>query len=244
MSFGASSKRKDDLSSLTTEVLQLRLQALNLPITGSRARLVATLRNALQQNAAAPAKATKRSKCPLSRTRSTSTSNTPAAAAQSENISDAESEASFAASDHEELSDARSSPDDILSRPTPHAEHNPFSAAQLSVIRDTVQNSIRTALAHSGLGNVEQSSPGPHNVPPYRASGFASPLGLNRPLDKAVEDRILRGEYIDYCSLLPDLIQQSQIPDIQFRLGDSSPGPVGAPITMVRKRKPQIDSFH
>ena len=79
----------------------------------------------------------KRSKHPLSRTRSTSTSNTPAALAQSENISDAESEASFAASDHEELSDAGSSPDDNRSRPTQHAEHKPFSAAQLSVIRDT-----------------------------------------------------------------------------------------------------------
>ena len=37
----------EDFSQLSSEVLRLRLQALNLPISGSRARLLATLKGAL-----------------------------------------------------------------------------------------------------------------------------------------------------------------------------------------------------
>ena len=73
--------------------------------------------------------------------------------------------------------------------------------------------------------------------------GLATPLGLNRPREKTSEDRILWGEYIDFCCLLPDSLHQAQLPDIHFRLADSSPGPMGSPITMVRKRKPVIESF-
>ena len=73
-----------------------------------------------------------------------------------------------------------------------------------------------------------------------RPSGIASPLGINRPLDRNLEDKILRGEYIDLAILLPDTVYQSQTPDIQLRLDDSS---LGSPVTMVRKRKPVIDTF-
>ena len=47
--------RRDDLSSLSTEVLRLRLQALNLPIAGNRATLLASLRRALDGRSAANA---------------------------------------------------------------------------------------------------------------------------------------------------------------------------------------------
>lgn len=46
-----SSQRKDDLAALTTEVLQLRLQAQNLPITGSQAQSIAALQSALRKRA-------------------------------------------------------------------------------------------------------------------------------------------------------------------------------------------------
>ena len=39
-------QRKDNLSSLSTGLLKLRLQALHLPVTGSRATLIAALRAA------------------------------------------------------------------------------------------------------------------------------------------------------------------------------------------------------
>ena len=58
-----------------------------------------------------------------------------------------------------------------------------------------------------------------------------------------MEDKILRGEYVDVALLLPDNLYQSQAPEIQLHLDDSSLGPMGSPVTMVRKRKPVIDSF-
>ena len=72
---------------------------------------------------------------------------------------------------------------------------------------------------------------------------MASPLGLSRPLDKSLEGKIRRGEYIDFASLLPDNLYQSQTPEIQLRLDDSSSGPMGSPATMARKKKPVIDTF-
>ena len=44
----------EDLSKLSSEVLKLRLQALNLPITGSKEHLLSRLKRATQGNAAAP----------------------------------------------------------------------------------------------------------------------------------------------------------------------------------------------
>jgi hypothetical protein len=44
----------EDLSKLSSEVLKLRLQALNLPITGSKGHLLSRLKRATQGNAAAP----------------------------------------------------------------------------------------------------------------------------------------------------------------------------------------------
>ena len=76
-----------------------------------------------------------------------------------------------------------------------------------------------------------------------RTPGMASPLGLSRPVDRGLEDKILRGDYIDLALLLPDNMYQPQTPELQLRLDDSSLGPLGSPVMMVRKRKPVIDTF-
>ena len=44
----------EDLSKLSSEVLKLRLQALNLPVTGSKGHLLSRLKRAMQGNAVAP----------------------------------------------------------------------------------------------------------------------------------------------------------------------------------------------
>ena len=62
---------------------------------------------------------------------------------------------------------------------------------------------------------------------------------LLAPLDKGLTDKILWGEYIDFTMLLPDSLTRPQTPDIQLRLNDSVPGS-SAPLTMVRKRKPDL----
>ena len=71
----------------------------------------------------------------------------------------------------------------------------------------------------------------------------ATPLGLHRPLEKSLEDKILRGEYINFCLLLPDFMYRSQAPALQLRYEDSSPGSQGSPLTLVRRKKPVIDTF-
>lgn len=58
-----------------------------------------------------------------------------------------------------------------------------------------------------------------------------------------MEDKILQGECVDLALLLPDNMYQSQAPEIQLHLDDSSSGPIGSPVTMARKRNPIIDSF-
>ena len=67
---------------------------------------------------------------------------------------------------------------------------------------------------------------------------------MQRPLDKLLEDKILRGEYVDFTLLLPDSIAHPQSPEVRLRVEDLSPGSQTAPITMVRKQKPVIDNFH
>ena len=69
-------------------------------------------------------------------------------------------------------------------------------------------------------------------------------MGLHRPLEKNLEDKILRGEYVDFTLLLPDSIAHPQSPVVQLRVEVSDPGSLVSPVIMVRKRKPVIDTFH
>ena len=81
----------------------------------------------------------------------------PRAPIQPENFSDGGSEASFAPSDHQELSDAESSPGEILSRSTQsfHEVHNPFSADQLSVIKGGATDGAGGAFAQPTLDSLK-----------------------------------------------------------------------------------------
>jgi len=67
---------------------------------------------------------------------------------------------------------------------------------------------------------------------------------LYRPLDRSFKEKILPGEFIDFTLSLPDSLTQPQIPELRLPLDDSSPGSLSSPLSMVRKRKPVIDTFH
>ena len=69
------------------------------------------------------------------------------------------------------------------------------------------------------------------------------PRNENNHGDRALVGNVLRGEYTDFPLLLPDTLYQSQTAEFQLRLDDSSSGPMGSPVTMVRKKKPVIDTF-
>lgn len=251
-----SARRPENLASLSSEVLRLSLQALNLPIDGSKTQLTKRLRAAIQgvqhgqsEDRRPTGRVQKR------KTRAPAVRSRPVERTANTNKPDSDVD------DHDELSSVRSldiyedspniAPDvdtleDGLEQPSA-----PFTAAQLATIRETVTETVQLSLAEAlsqrpsvpepsqpfqGLGVASSS-------PPFRRPGSANPLGLHKTLDKGTEDKILRGEYIDFTSLLPDTLTRPQVPELQFRFDDSGPGSTSN-MTMVRKRKPVIDSFH
>ena len=61
--------------------------------------------------------------------------------------------------------------------------------------------------------------------------------------DWALVGNVHRSGYIDFPLLLRETLYQSHTPEIQLCLDDSSSGSMGSPITMVRKKKPAIDTL-
>ena len=240
--------RKENLSSLSTEVLRLRLQALNLPIAGSRTQLISALKRTATLASSRPAKHTRVSK--RSSGRLPATTNRAKAkdkAAPDDFLVDGD-DSDSAISDQGDEDPTPVEPvhtvEDLLTAPEPvQISPSPFTSDQLRVLQNTVQTSISQALHDSQIRPGTSFS----HVQPrtqLRPSGTASPMGLHRPLEKNLEDKILRGEYIDFTLLLPDSIAHPQSPVVQLRVEDSAPGSLVSPVTMVRKRKPVIDTFH
>ena len=255
--------RGEDLSGLNSEVLKLRLGALNLPVTGSRGQLQNRLKRALLGNSAKPRRNTAKSKQPK-RTSSRSHVNARPGRSTSQNnvdrrntagetetfpirqnsaaiVSQDQEQEDSALSDHASLSSIEDMIESDLEIDTDSQQNTSFSSAQRSAIEEIVSRSVHTALnafstptsALNPLASNQTSC----------TPGTASPLGLSRPVDRSLEDKILRGEYVDFALLLPDNLYQSQTPEIQLRLDDSSSGPMGSPVTMVRKKKTVIDTF-
>ena len=109
----------------------------------------------------------------------------------------------------------------------------------MAAIQDTVHLSVEQALNSRSYQPVEPflgtAMPNTATPVPHR-QGAGTPLGLHRPLVRNLENKIVRGEHVDF-TLLP------QVPKIQLRLDDSTPGSA-SPLSMVCKRKPIIDNFH
>lgn len=246
--------QQEDLSKLSNEVLQLRLQALHLPFSGSKAQLVARLRKAVAGNSSTTTSKTrtggKSSRVHKAKTRSSRSTATRTGIV----APDAQPAARTATPVHErEHEDSAQSDDDSSSSldelfddsgdTTAHtAEQSAFNPVQRAAIEAIVVESVSNAFA--AFRSPERSAVTPQDIRSPRAHGTASPLGLSRPVDRNLENKILRGEYVDLALLLPETLYQSQAPAIQLRLDDSALGPLGSPVTMVRKRKPTIDTFH
>ena len=238
-------RKQNDLASLSTEVLRLRLQALNLPITGGKATLISRLNLATgtkqsrsTSNSQAGRARTKRlapKSRPVRATLTAAPADSSTEQAELENPGD-DSSSIASGGDLDEIMEEFSADDS----PDP-VQAGPFTAAQLAAIQDTVRSSLDQALQSFPWSLGHDQQPGTFNTL-HRRPGSAAPVGLNRPLEQNLQDKILRGEYIDFSLLLPDSLARPQAPDIQLRVDDSIPG--SSPVTMVRKRKPVIDSFH
>ncbi|CAH3183478.1 unnamed protein product [Porites lobata] len=177
----ASSRGEQDLSALASEMLKLRLQALNLPIKGSKGQLLNRLKRALPGQVA------------------TSTTAQPKRSESlSANLGNVNNEDN-ALSDRASLSSIE---DMIESDPEPDESNfqrnTGFSQTQRAAIEAIVTDSVRSAIttlqtsptAHLPSPAAQLSSASPQSLFTLR---MASPLGLSRPVDKTLEDKNTQG---------------------------------------------------
>ena len=236
----------NQLPSLFSEVLSLRFEVTNLSVCGSRQQLIIRLKSALKTQTTCAGRA-----MPVRPGRSTHCrehSNAASVTAQptalnSEHDSNSDGNSSSMEDGCPSLGDLLSLQDCSALIPmvisVPSTTDTPFSDSQLRLLQQTVQAAVENTRFHQEHVNKHHDS-----SPPVRPTVMALPLDLQRPLDRSLEQKILQGQYVDFALLLPDSLTHPQAPTLQFRLEDLSPGSSGTPITMVRKKKPVIDSFH
>ena len=216
----------EDLLGPNSEVLKLRLGALNLPITGSKGQLQNHLKRALLGNSAKPRGNTANSK--QKRTSSRSHVNAqPGQSTRNNNsnwhntgetetfpirhnsaviASQEQEQEDSALSDHTSLSSIEDMIESDLEINTESQQNTSFSSDQYSANKEIVSRSIHIVL------NVFST---PASALNSLASNQPSCTPGTAPLP-CVEDKILRGEYIDFALLLPDNLYQSQTPEIQL----------------------------
>ena len=245
-------ENREHLASLTSEVLRLRLQALNLSITGSKAQLIKRLQNATQPTQRPSAEGRKPAGRGQKGKGKTRLARPPVE--QPDPVAEVTDDSSSASSEDDSEMPLDVDPFEQSAIPDDPARdmdqrQMPFTPGQLAAIQQTVQQSVAEALHSQHSQAVSDTVEHFHSFPPassgpqQRRPGTATPLGFQRALDKSAEDKILRGEYIDFALLLPDSLSQPQVPELQLRFDDSGPAP-SSRMTMVRKRKPVIDNFH
>ena len=229
--------RTNDFKNLSSEVLRLRLQNLNLLITGSRARMLERLRLA---TTSAPAVVQRRPRGRpkngrVHKKKNKSSSNVSVRPRPQPSVSAEQADLETDSSDEDGRSDVDSAVEELFEDAEPQILQDVvFSPAQMSAIQETVSTSV-----HEGHARYSDD----FCTPSPRSQNTATPLGLHRPLEKSLEDKILRGEYIDFCLLLPDFMYRSQAPTLHLRYEDASPGSQGSPLTLVRRKKLVIDTF-
>ena len=181
----ATSRPNTDLSKLSSEVLRLRLQQLNLPVTGNHARLVERLRSA---NGTSPLSASTRNKQTAGRVtkRSSTSSKRPQQAAWSLNRQSVTSNLASEPQDRDQVLDhfpeeeEESATSDLLvdlnakTIESMELSDAVFIPAQLAAIQDTVSSTVQAAfqlLPHNDA-LAFSSTPSPH------ASPVASPASI------------------------------------------------------------------
>ena len=189
----------ENLTPLSEEVLRLRLQALNLPITGSKAVLVHRLKAATHPRKGITSRPSKTQA--VARANTSTRSTKWATSAHHEQPQPATVQAPDAVlsgeDSEEEPKETYSDLDESLVEDFEEATYNTgnsFTPAQLATIESTVQSSVDRALQSFSI-SANHSFMGA--TPPYsgtqpRRAGTATPLGLHRPLDRSLEDKILR----------------------------------------------------
>ena len=237
--------RTDTLKNLSSEVLRLRLQNLNLPISRGHARLVERLRLATNSaSAATPGRSGGHAHNGWVHKEKPLASNVCVRPCLQPNVPTAQAGAEIRNSNEDEQSGMDSAVEELFKDFKPQVPKDAvFSPAQMSAIQETVSTSVNEAMQVLNNHETQARFPVDLHIPGPQTLNTATPLGLHRPLDKSLKDKIFRGEYIDFCLFLPDFMPCSQAPALQLRYEESSPGSQGSLLTLVRKKKPIIDTF-
>ena len=90
-----------------------------------------------------------------------------------------------------------------------------FTSAQLAAIQDTVSSTVQAAFQLLSQNDAIPPAPAFFSTLSPRVSSVALLNGLNRPLDKPLEDKTLSGKYVDFSLLLPETLYQTQTPTLQ-----------------------------
>ena len=141
-----------DTQQLSSDVLRLRLQQLNLPITGSRTRLIERLRSATAPQAASQGRPLgRRSAGRVAKPKSTKRGKTRKTQASHGTFQPHDVDVSASDEEPDSTSVAGSSVEEILCAQTEDIEDQQpgdilFSPAQMSVIQETVSSSVREAM--------------------------------------------------------------------------------------------------
>ena len=184
-------RKQNDLASLSTKVLRLCLQALNLPITGGKATLIPRLNLAIgtkqprsTSNSQAGHIQMKRL-APRSRpVRATLTAAPAESSTKQANLENPGDDSSnvMSGGDIDEIMEEFSSDDS----PDP-VQVGPFTAAQLPAIQDTIRSLLDQSLQSFPWSLGHDQQPGTFNTL-HRRPGSASAVGLDRPLEQNLQD--------------------------------------------------------
>ena len=183
----------NQLSSLSSEVLSLHLQALNLLVCGSRQQLIARLKSALKSQTTHAGRAMPvrpgRLTCRKEHSNAASATTQPTAL-NSEHDSDSDGNSLSMEDDSPSLDDLLSLQERsallLAGSSVPSPADMPFSDSQLRALPQTVQVAVENACFQQEHANEQHDS-----SPPVRPTGMASPLGLQQPLDRSLEEKIL-----------------------------------------------------
>ena len=195
---------------------------MNLPVMGNHARLVERLRSV---NGTHQLSATTRNKRAAGRVakRSSTSSKRSQQAARSLNRQSATSYLASEPHDLDQVLDLFPEEEesatsnllvDLNAEPMESMESNDavFTPAQLAAIQDTVSSTVQAEFQSLPHNDVILPAPAFFSTPSPHVSSVVPPNALNRPLGKTLEDKILRGEYVDFSLLLPKTLYQTQSP--------------------------------
>ncbi|XP_078384336.1 uncharacterized protein LOC144666803 [Oculina patagonica] len=201
--------RYPKLSRLSSDVLCVRLQALHLPTSGSRIRLLKTLKFPMTADVTHPASLQSRTSFGRVTTSSRSTSSVRQRQKAHRHARDEfTAQSPLFTLEQNGLKPEQNCPFDT-GLPTDDLFESPVESSgtddtvltpnhQLFVIQATASSSVKVALANLQCSEGQSVGVANPQTQNHRAqSSMATPLGLKHQLDKSVEEKIFRGMFIE-----------------------------------------------